>query len=68
MTARRRLRPVFGFLGVVGFILVTWFLLKLLAGDPWRLDAANPTVITCGSVASRAASPLMCSCRTWYSS
>ena len=31
-------------------------------------SARNPAVITCGSVASRAASPLMCSCRTWYSS
>ena len=28
----------------------------------------NPAVIRCGSVASLAASPLMCSCRTWYSS
>ncbi len=31
-------------------------------------SARNPAVMTCGSVASRAASPLMCSCRTWYSS
>ena len=46
MTARRRLRPVFGVLGVVGFIIVTWLLLKILAGDPWRLDAADPTAIT----------------------
>ena len=46
MTARRRLRPVFGVLGVIAFIVVTWLLLKILAGDPWRLDAADPTAIT----------------------
>jgi len=36
MTRARRSRPVLGFLGVVVFILVTWELAKLLAGDPWR--------------------------------
>ncbi len=46
MSARRRLRPILGSLGVIAFILLTWFLLKVLAGDPWRLDAANPTAIS----------------------
>jgi NitT/TauT family transport system permease protein len=36
MTRTRRARPVLGFLGVVVFILVTWELAKVLAGDPWR--------------------------------
>jgi NitT/TauT family transport system permease protein len=36
MTTSRRARPVLGFLAVVVFILVTWELAKLLAGDPWR--------------------------------
>lgn len=36
MTTASRARPVLGFLGVVVFILVTWELAKLLAGDPWR--------------------------------
>ena len=36
MTLSRRARPVLGFLGVVVFLLVTWELAKLLAGDPWR--------------------------------
>jgi len=36
MTRARRARPILGFLGVVVFILVTWELAKVLAGDPWR--------------------------------
>ena len=36
MRTSRRARPVIGFLGVVVFILVTWELAKVLAGDPWR--------------------------------
>ena len=36
MTISRRARPVLGFIGVVVFILITWELAKLLAGDPWR--------------------------------
>lgn len=35
MTASRA-RPVIGLLAVVVFILITWELAKLLAGDPWR--------------------------------
>ena len=45
MTARRRLRPVLGFVGIVIFILVTWELAKVLAGDPWRLSP-DSTVVT----------------------
>jgi len=36
MTISRRARPVLGFLAVVVFILITWELAKLLAGDPIR--------------------------------
>ena len=42
MTARRNpVRRVASFLAVIVFILVTWELAKLLAGDPWR-SAARP--------------------------
>jgi NitT/TauT family transport system permease protein len=36
MRTSRRARPVIGFLGVIVFIVITWELAKLLAGDPWR--------------------------------
>jgi NitT/TauT family transport system permease protein len=36
VTRARRARPVLGFLGVLAFILITWELAKLIAGDPWR--------------------------------
>ncbi len=36
MTTAQRARPVLGFLAVAVFILITWELAKLLAGDPWR--------------------------------
>jgi NitT/TauT family transport system permease protein len=41
MAARSPVRGLLGALGVLVFILVTWELAKLLAGDPWRLSGGT---------------------------
>jgi NitT/TauT family transport system permease protein len=44
MSARRAIGPVLRFLGVIVFIVITWELAKLLAGDPIRLGGSTVPV------------------------
>jgi NitT/TauT family transport system permease protein len=41
MERRSRARQVLGVIGVLVFIVITWELAKLLAGDPWRLTGGT---------------------------